>query len=163
MANVWVYDGDDKVRYVLGKPGKNNLLVIGVNPSTAKPGALDPTMRKVVKISDANGYDGFIMVNLYPQRATKPAGMKEDSDLIEKNIAQIKAICEKYDIKNAWCAWGNVIDIFGKDSFLHKSWGKIKTLLEDNNITAWHYDKLTNAGNPRHPLYVANGREFHKM
>ena len=56
MANAWEYIGDDeKVRYVLGQLGQNNLLVIGVNPSTATPGKPDKTIKKVMKITADNG------------------------------------------------------------------------------------------------------------
>ena len=50
----WLYIGDEKERYLLGQPGKYNLLVFGVNPSTASPGEsnLDPTIRKVRKVAE---------------------------------------------------------------------------------------------------------------
>ena len=162
-GTTWEYVGDDNnVRYVLGKPGTNNLLVIGVNPSTAKPGALDPTIRKVIKISAANGYDGWIMVNLYPQRSTNPKEMTFYPQLIKNNIAQIESVCKKYNIEKVWCAWGNAIDTFGKKSFLHDSWKEIKTLLKKMNVKFYCYDTLTKEGNPRHPLYVSYGKEFHE-
>lgn len=34
----WLYIGDNKERYLLGQPGRNNILIFGVNPSTACPG-----------------------------------------------------------------------------------------------------------------------------
>ena len=48
----WIYLGDDTERYILGQPGKRNMLVFGVNPSTATPGDnnIDPTIRKVRKL-----------------------------------------------------------------------------------------------------------------
>ena len=42
----WLYIGDDKVRYALGEPGSYNLLVIGLNPSTAIPDKPDPTIKR---------------------------------------------------------------------------------------------------------------------
>ena len=47
----WIYLGDDKARYILGEPGKRNILVFGINPSTACPGEenIDPTIRKIRK------------------------------------------------------------------------------------------------------------------
>lgn len=59
----WLYIGDEKERYLLGQPGKYNLLVFGVNPSTASPGEsnLDPTIRKVRKVAEKEGFDGWIM------------------------------------------------------------------------------------------------------
>lgn len=159
---TWEYIGDDNVRYVLGKPGKNNLLVIGVNPSTATPLQLDPTIKKVIKISETNGYDGWIMVNLYPQRSTDPNGMIYNPQLVDENLKQIESVCKKYNIKDVWCAWGDLIDTFGKNSFLHESWKNIETLLKKLNVNFYHYDTLTKNQNPRHPLYVPYGRGFHK-
>ena len=100
------------------------------------------------------------MVNLYPQHATNPKGMIFKQALFDENIKQIGIVCKKYNIKDVWCAWGNVIDIFGKKSFLHDSCENIKTLLKKQNVTFYHYGKLTKSGNPRHPLYVAYGLQF---
>ena len=86
QKKISYYIGDDEVRYVLGQPGNNNLLVIGVNPSTATPEEPDQTIKKVMEISKANGYGGWIMVNLYPQRSTNPNGMTFDQNLIKENL-----------------------------------------------------------------------------
>ena len=53
----WIYLGDDTERYILGQPGKRNMLVFGVNPSTATPGDnnIDPTIRKVRKLTAEGG------------------------------------------------------------------------------------------------------------
>ena len=42
----WIYLGNDKERYVIGQPGYYNMLIFGVNPSTATPGDnnIDPAM-----------------------------------------------------------------------------------------------------------------------
>ena len=106
---------------------------------------------------------GWIMINLYPQRSTKPKGMKKDSTLIKNSFQQIEDVCKKYNIKNVWCAWGDSIDIFGKNSFLHDSWKKIKTLLKKFNVKFYYYDTLTKKGNPRHPSRIAYGLDFHEF
>ena len=86
----WIYLGDETERYILGRSGKRNILVFGVNPSSAMPGDsnIDPTIRKVKKLTTEDGYDGWIMVNLYPLRATDPKELPEKADkkLFEKNI-----------------------------------------------------------------------------
>ena len=61
-------------RYVLGRVGRRPLVCIGINPSTAQPGALDPTLKSVERLANANGFDSWIMFNVYPQRATNPNG-----------------------------------------------------------------------------------------
>ena len=59
-------------RYILGTRGKNPLVCIGINPSTAEPDNLDNTLKSVERIAHHNGYDSFIMFNVYPQLATDP-------------------------------------------------------------------------------------------
>ena len=64
-------------RYILGTRGKNPLICIGINPSTARPGALDNTLKSVERIALGNGFDSFIMFNVYAQRATSPDDMEK--------------------------------------------------------------------------------------
>ena len=56
--------------------------------------------------------NGWIMVNLYPPRATDPKNLpqKEDKKLLEKNIKVLKAVVKAYRIDAVWAAWGNTID-----------------------------------------------------
>ena len=90
----WIYLGDENERYVLGQPGIRNMLVFGVNPSTAVPGKDDPTIRKVRKITSAAEYDGWIMANLYPQIALHPEDLhkKADRKLLSKNLDVLKLL-----------------------------------------------------------------------
>ena len=62
--------GDDKNRFALIQKGKRTLFVIGLNPSSADSSTPDPTMQSVLRIASYNGFDGYIMLNLYPLRAT---------------------------------------------------------------------------------------------
>lgn len=76
----WVYDaeeiGPDMFRYSLGEKGKNPLIVFGINPSTAAPEYLDATIKAVKDIVEtSNKYNGYLMLNIYPQRATDPKCM----------------------------------------------------------------------------------------
>ena len=76
-AEKWLYVPDfyTEYRYLLGTRGEKPLICIGVNPSTAAPDALDPTLQSVQRIALSNGYDSFIMFNVYAQRATRPNDM----------------------------------------------------------------------------------------
>ena len=38
-------------RYILGTRGENPLICVGINPSTARPGALDPTLKSVERVA----------------------------------------------------------------------------------------------------------------
>ena len=73
----WLYVPDfyTEYRYVLGTKGEKPLICIGVNPSTAEPDNLDNTLKSVLRIADGNGFDSFIMFNVYAQRATSPNDM----------------------------------------------------------------------------------------
>ena len=73
----WLYVPNtySEYRYILGTRGERPLICIGINPSTAAPDALDPTLQSVQRIALANGYDSFLMFNVYAQRATRPDDM----------------------------------------------------------------------------------------
>lgn len=66
----WLYIPDHyaEYRYLLGTRGENPLICIGINPSTAVPGDLDNTLKSVERIAAGNGYDSFLMFNVYAQR-----------------------------------------------------------------------------------------------
>ena len=120
----WIYLGNDYERYVLGQPGERNILVLGVNPSTAKPGDDDPTIRNVRRIEENKGYDGWIMMNLHPQRTPHPEEMEDNPIWSENNPMVVKAVMRAFHIHAVWCAWGNMIDMTGK-RFLYSALAKI--------------------------------------
>ena len=61
----WLYVPNryEEYRYILGTRGKNPVICVGINPSTAAPGALDPTLKSAERIAHANGHDSFLMFN----------------------------------------------------------------------------------------------------
>ena len=67
----WLYVPNfySEYRYILGTRGEKPLICIGINPSTAAPDALDPTLQSAQRIALSNGYDSFLMFNVYAQRA----------------------------------------------------------------------------------------------
>lgn len=76
----WLYlnNKTNTERYILGESGKNIVACIGINPSTAEPNSLDQTLKKVKTVSEFNGFDGWIMYNVYPQRATNPSELNAE-------------------------------------------------------------------------------------
>lgn len=91
----WIYEhtADGSARFVLGTVGENPLVCFGINPSTAKPGALDRTVNRVQNFATDNGFDSWTMLNVYPQISTDPKGMHLDHDAEltaenERHIAQ---------------------------------------------------------------------------
>ena len=157
-TNGWIYMGSPEVRYVLGQPGKRNILVFGVNPSTAVPGKDDPTVRKVRKLTAAAGYDGWIMGNLYPVIASHPKELplKAEKKILESNLKYLKQIQEKYLIDAIWAAWGDAI---GCRPYLGKALVDIQEKL-DGDFEWFYRGTMTRKGNPRHPLYMKEGESF---
>ena len=157
----WIYLGNDEERYVLGRPGERNILVLGVNPSTAKPGDDDPTIRNVRRIAENKGFDGWIMMNLHPQRTPHPEEMEEKTVWSENNPMVIKAVMREFQVHAVWCAWGNMIDMPGKN-FLYGALANIYDVLGE--YVKWYsYGSLTKDGNPRHPLYMSLTNEFQEF
>ena len=74
----WLYAPNfySEYRYILGTRGEHPLICIGVNPSTAEPDHLDNTLKSVERIALGNGFDSFLMFNVYAQRATDPDAME---------------------------------------------------------------------------------------
>ena len=153
----WLYIGNDKCRYALGQPGKYNLIVFGINPSSATPEKLDPTIRKVRKVVEQDEiFDGWIMLNLYPLRSANPEDMpdKADKRLSQNNLEAIKHVFQTYPIWKVWAAWGNAIDT--RDYYVEE----LKKIIEVSHCQWYHRGPMTRYGNPRHPLYMPNDAEF---
>lgn len=108
----WLYIGDEKIRYALGEPGNCNLLIVGLNPSTATPNKPDPTIKRVRKIVEKEKLNGWIMINLYPMRTPKPCELPitMDEEITKKNIEVIKWIDQHYPIGRVYAAWGTNIE-----------------------------------------------------
>jgi len=154
----WVYinTDDDSARFVLGEPGKKNLVIIGINASFAEPcdENLDPTLKRVKKFSKKFGYDGWLMLNVYPQRATDPKEIhkeihkKQIKELTERNQEEIKKLFAKYEIDAVWAAWGNNIK---RRKFLPGALKKIVKIIPEN-IKWIKVGDYTVKHHPRHPL-----------
>ena len=159
--NGWIYLGNKEVRYVLGQPGVRNMLVIGVNPSTAIPEKDDPTIRKVRKLTALGEYDGWIMVNLYPQITSHPQELHESAnkELMESNLDNLKQLQKQYRIDAVWAAWGDAID---NRSYLGEALVIIQDIL-DGDIQWFYRGRLTRRGNPRHPLYMKEQEDFNRF
>jgi hypothetical protein len=114
MNKQWLYenDNDNSTRYVLGTKGNLPLICFGINPSTAEPESLDKTLKSVERIAQNNGFDSWIMLNIYPQRATNPNGIHKELDLIihEKNLRFINQLLSEYESPIIWAAWGTLIE-----------------------------------------------------
>ena len=152
----WLYVPDfyTEYRYILGTRGKNPLICIGVNPSTAAPDDLDNTLKSVERIATGNGFDSFIMFNVYAQRATRPQDMEREINeaLHRENMAAfayILANCES--IPAVWAAWGNIIEM---RSYLKRCVSDMIDIGERYGAKWYTAGSRSRRGHPHHPLYL---------
>lgn len=144
--------GNDTLRYALVQEGKHTLFVLGLNPSTADAEKPDKTMKAVIKFAEYNGYDGFVMLNLYPLRATNPNDLPSEADLQlhRKNLEEISKLIEGRNDIDVWLAFGANAK---KRHYLLESFQEIVSILELHNAHFICFGKLTKNGCPPHPLY----------
>ncbi len=110
-ALICIPEHDTTIRFVLARPGRRNIMAIGLNPSTANSERLDPTSRNIQQIAVQHGYDGWFLVNLYPKRYPKPKDLpkRQNTALSLDNINVIKKLLsgETFIIDDVWLCWGN--------------------------------------------------------
>lgn len=153
----WLYEknNDNSARYILGEKGNRPLVCMGINPSTAEPNNLDRTLTNVKRFSEINGYDGWLMLNVYPQRSTSPGGlhMEMDNKLHSKNLRQIMEYLGRYKDVDVWAAWGTLIN---KRKYLVVALKQIIEATKSINIRWVRIGKLSKNGYPHHPLYLSH-------
>ena len=140
-------------RYFLFKKGKNNVLVIGLNPSTNNAESLDPTSKDIEKIVKANGFDGWVIANLSPFKADNTSELPtyEDKDLLDKNLNLIEALImgEKTKISNVILVWGDNLECF-LYPYLPEYAFYLLERLDKYDLKFWCILK-TRKGHPMHP------------
>jgi len=151
----WLYVPNtySEYRYILGTRGTNPLICIGINPSTAAPDALDPTLQSAQRIALSNGYDSFLMFNVYAQRATHPDDMERacNTALHAENRKAFRYLLSLSPQPAVWAAWGNIIM---KRDYLMDC---MRDFLEDGQAVGarWYTaGPLLKSGHPHHPLYL---------
>ena len=131
----------------------NPLIVIGLNPSTADEEKPDQTMKRVVSLMEINGFDGFVMLNLYPLRTPYPKKLKSigiDSEEHKTNLEKIDS-CIKYISKpTILLAFGaNIAKIKGLANCFKDIVEQCKSYNPD-----WCCLDKTKDGHPKHPLFL---------
>ena len=151
----WLYAPNfySEYRYLLGTRGKNPLICIGINPSTAKPDALDNTLKSVERIALGNGYDSFLMFNVYAQRATSPDDMEKvyNPALHRENLEAFRYILSISDHPAVWAAWGAIIE---KRKYLPDCVRDLVAAGEEFGARWYCAGAITKKGHPHHPLYL---------
>ena len=154
-AERWLYVPNfySEYRYILGTRGEKPLICVGINPSTAAPDALDPTLQSVQRIALSNGYDSFLMFNVYAQRATRPDDMEStlNPNLHAENRKAFRYLLSLSPTPAVWCAWGNIIE---KRGYLAACVGDFLTDGQAVGAKWYSAGSLLKSGHPHHPLYL---------
>lgn len=151
----WLYIPDfySEYRYILGTRGANPLICIGINPSTARPDALDNTLKSVERIALGNGFDSFTMFNVYAQRATNPDDMEKllNEHLHAENMKAFDYVLSQSENPVVWAAWGAIIE---KRKYLPHCVRDMIEIGRKHNARWVCAGKISKKGHPHHPLYL---------
>jgi len=156
-AAKWLYVPNyySEYRYILGTRGKKPLICVGINPSTAAPDDLDNTLKSVERIAHHNGFDSFIMFNVYAQRATNPDDMEWTYNQ-ELHAENMKAFDYALSLDEGcapavWAAWGTIIE---KRDYLPACVRDMIALGNARGARWFSAGKKSKKGHPHHPLYL---------
>lgn len=154
MGWIYVNNDDNSSRYVLGIEGKKPLACFGINPSIAEPENLDNTIKSVDRLAKNNGFDSWIMLNVYPQRATNPNELHKiiNEESHERNLREIEKVLKEYK-PIIWASWGTLIK---KRGYLSTCLKEIVKISKKHNCEWVSIGKISKDGHPHHPLYLKN-------
>lgn len=153
----WIYVPNHygEYRYILGTTGKKPLICIGINPSTAAPNDLDNTLKSVERIAKGNGFDSFIMFNVYAQRATRPQDMDKilNEELHRENMKAFDYVLSLYQGEHpaVWAAWGNIVEM---RPYLKQCLRDMVEIGKTHSAVWYSSGAISKKGHPHHPLYL---------
>ena len=156
----WLYAPNfySEYRYILGTRGKHPLICIGINPSTAEPDHLDNTLKSVERIALGNGFDSFIMFNVYAQRATDPDAMERQCNLAlhRENLKAFRFVLSISEQPVVWAAWGAIIE---KRDYLADCVRDMVAVGQEYGAQWCCAGAISKKGHPHHPLYLKKDSE----
>lgn len=148
----YISEKRNTIRYVLGRYEKNPMIVVGINPSIATNEKNDNTITIIENIARQRGYDGFIMFNVYPLRATRIDNNFPyicDEDIISRNVQYFKEKINEGD--KIVAVWGT--HICDRDYFT-KSLKYLDNAIKEAGAE-WICLAKTKSGHPHHPTRLA--------
>lgn len=125
--------------------GKEQLVVIMCNPSTADAYEDDPTIRVLMGMARRKAYGGIVVANCFAFRASDPAALKKAADPIGPfNDGWLgEAIATARDGRPVLCAWGDI-------GAGERANAVLDLVVEEGRSPV--AIRLSKAGNPVHPL-----------
>lgn len=157
----WIYlnNKNNRLRFALGEKGDKMVACLGINPSTAKPDDPDNTLGLVKRITKFNGYDGWVMFNIYPQRAADigEIDVEVNTQIVQENLSIVKGTLIKHKIHTVWLAYGDLIE---SRPYLKTCLLDLFSSLNELDIHWKIIQDPTRKGHPGHPLYKAVESSF---
>lgn len=152
-ASSALYSPCENYRYLLTRiwePDGRRALFVMLNPSTATEVQNDPTVERCERRARALGFGGFRVCNIFAWRATDPREMRAQRDPV--GPGNDAAIAESA----AWadtviCAWGTHGAHLGRGA-------AVEALLRGTGRPLFHLG-LSQAGHPKHPLYIGYSQQ----
>ncbi|WP_406720167.1 DUF1643 domain-containing protein [Thioclava litoralis] len=156
-ASVAVYSDDEQYRYLLTRvwdPEGPRALFVMLNPSTATEVQNDPTVERCERRARVLGFGAFRVTNIFAYRATDPKVMRAQPDPVGPENDH--AILESLDWVSGpqdrvICAWGAHGAHLGRGA-------AVEALLRGADRALYHLG-LTQAGAPKHPLYIGYAQQ----
>ena len=152
-ASEAVYSPCERYRYLLTRtwdPAGRRALFVMLNPSTATEVQNDPTVERCERRARTLGFGAFRVTNIFAWRDTDPRLMRAAADPVgPANDAAIRDGAAWADtIVAAWGTHGAHLDRGAAVEALLRATGR-----------PVHHLGLTQAGHPKHPLYIGYDRQ----
>ena len=139
-----VFSDCEKYRYTLYRmwnTTEQQIIFVGLNPSTADERIDDPTIRRCRCFAESWGYGSMIMLNLFAYRSTDPRNLKKCNNPIgDYNLSFLKEYIRKYKTIACYGNGGNYLN--RHKEFLKEYRGHLYAI------------KILKNGMPSHPLYL---------
>ncbi|MFD3907871.1 DUF1643 domain-containing protein [Streptomyces californicus] len=135
-------------RYTLTRtwePGGTYAAFVLLNPSTATAAQDDATVRRLIGYAKREGHGGLVLGNLFAERCRDPYALMHRVDIIGPANDQVLGFLAETvpDITVGWGTWGRLPRARA-----------VEALLTAHGARLWSLG-TTQAGHPRHPLYLA--------
>lgn len=143
-----------KYRYILSRQWTQNhepsLIFIMLNPSTADANEDDPTIRRCMAFAKREGFGGIQVFNLFGFRATDPKSLPA-----EGAVGPMNGHYHGWAFQWALHAGAKIVAAWGAHPHPEKNEAiqSIVNLAKDFGVSLYCLG-TTQAGQPRHPLYI---------
>jgi hypothetical protein len=151
--DFWSPDPEERThRFALGNTSRASvgdppLIAICMNPSYAGHSEADRTVNRLIQASVDNAQSGWVMLNVYPERATDASNLLDyDAGRSAANCAAIEQVLGQYAVSEVLVAWGGL-----KHATLRRAKRDVLDTLDRLGVRPFTYDGLTTGGDPLHP------------